>query len=78
MAADISLGLGEYITVYVLGAVIGLGLLGWIFGVALGGAVLFIILAIIAVLISYAILSRGYRFLLHGSISAGSGGDGRD
>jgi len=71
MATDISLGLGEYLTVWVLIGVIALGILGWIFGVALGGAILFIIAAILAVLIIYAVLTRGYRFLLHGSITAG-------
>lgn len=76
MAHEVALGLGEYLTVWTLIAILGLGILGWLFGVAAGGVVLFIIAAALAVLITYAILSRGYRFLLHGDIRAG--GDSGD
>jgi membrane protein YdbS with pleckstrin-like domain len=76
MAADINLGLGEYLTLWVLIGVIAMGVLGWLFGVALGGALVFVVGGILAVLITYAILARAYRFLLHGSISSGEGGGG--
>lgn len=75
MAADINLGLGEYLTVYVLGAVILIALLGWFFGVAAGGVFLFGIVGIITVLVIYAVLSRAYAFLLHGDIRAPRGGE---
>lgn len=70
MAADINLGLGEYLTVWVLIAVVAIAVLGWLFGVAFGGAVVFAALGIAAVLLTYAVISRGYRFLLHGDIRA--------
>ena len=66
-----SVGLGEYLTLWVIAAVVAVALLGWALGAALGGAVVFAILGVAGVLIGYAILSRLYRLLLHGSISAG-------
>lgn len=70
---DPSMGLGEYLTMWVVLAVLAIAALGWLFGAALGGVVVFAVLGALAVLIGYAILSRAYRFLLHGSISAGGG-----
>lgn len=78
MAADINLGLGEYVTLWVLIAFIAMGVLGWMFGVALGGAVLFVVAGILGVLLLYGILARAYRFLLHGSIRSGGDGGGGD
>lgn len=76
MGADINLGLGEYITLYVLAGVFIIAILGWVFGVALGGALLFAIVAAVGILLAYAAMSRMYRFLLHGSIRAGGEGGG--
>lgn len=73
MASEISLGLGEYITLYVLAAVVIIGILGFLFGTGAGGAIVFIIGAGIVVLLTYAILARVWRLLLHGSLSAGGG-----
>lgn len=68
---DPSMGLGEYLTLWVVIGVIALAAIGWVFGAALGGVLLFVILGALAALIAYAILSRLYRFMLHGSIRAG-------
>jgi hypothetical protein len=68
---DPSMGLGEYLTLWVVLGVLAIAVLGWLFGAALGGVIVFAVLGALAVLIIYAILSRGYRWLLHGSISAG-------
>lgn len=78
MATDVSLGLGEYLTVWVLIGVLAVGVLGWMFGVALGGVAVFILFGLLAVLITYGVLSRGYRFLLHGNIRGGERGGGGD
>lgn len=66
-----SVGVGEYVTLWVIVAVIAVALLGWALGAAVGGAVVFAILGVLGVIIGYAILSRLYRLLLHGSMSAG-------
>lgn len=76
MATDISLGLGEYLTVWLIIAVVALGFLGLLFGVAGGGVAVFVVFGIFAVLITYAVISRAYRFLLHGDIRGGDGGGG--
>lgn len=75
-----SLGLGEYLTLYAIIAVAVIAALGYVLGTGLGGALVFFIGVALAVLLIYAIASRLYRFLLHGSISAGSdsGRDGGD
>lgn len=74
MASEVSLALGEYLTLWVILGVIAIGALGYFMGTALGGAVLFVVVGIAVVLVIYAILARLFRFLLHGSISA-DGGD---
>lgn len=75
---NVSLGLGEYLTLWVVIAVVVLGFLGLYMGVALGGAAVFVVGAVLAVMVLYAILSRGYRLLLHGSITGGDGDSGGD
>lgn len=75
---SVSLGLGEYLTLWAIIGVVLIGVLGWAMGTGAGGAVVFIILGIIAVMAVYAILARVYRFLLHGSISAKSDSGGGD
>lgn len=67
-----SLGLGEYLTLWTIIAIGAVALLGFIIGgVAFGGTVLFFIAAAVAVLVIYLIISRVWRWALHGSISAG-------
>lgn len=66
-----SVGIGEYLTLWLIIGVIALAVLGWFFGAALGGAVLFAIAGAFAVLIIYGILSRIWRLFLHGNVSAG-------
>jgi hypothetical protein len=78
MATDISLGLGEYLTVWVIVGIIAVGLLGLLFGVAGGGVAVFIIAGVLTALIIYAVLSRAYRALLHGNIRGGGDSGGGD
>lgn len=76
MATDVSLGLGEYLTVWLIIGVMVLGFLGLVFGVAGGGVAVFVVFGILAVLITYAVVSRAFRFLLHGDIRGGDRGGG--
>jgi len=66
-----SMGLGEYLTLWVIIGVVIIAILGLFFGAALGGAVVFAIGGALAVLIIYGILSRVWRLFLHGNMSAG-------
>jgi hypothetical protein len=65
------MGLGEYLTLWVIIGVIILAILGLFFGAALGGAAVFAIGGALAVLIIYGILSRVWRLFLHGNMGAG-------
>lgn len=71
---DVAMGLGEYLTLWTILGALAVAVLAWGLGVALGGAILFFVAVAVGILLLYALLSRGYRFLLHGSISAGDGG----
>lgn len=71
------MSIGEYLTLYAIIGVAIIAILGYLFGAALGGAVVFFVAAALGIILIYAILSRAWRFLLHGSASAGSdGGNG--
>lgn len=66
-----SVGLGEYIVLWAIAAIVAVAFLGWLLGTALGGAILFGAALILGVIILYAIATRLRNFALHGSISAG-------
>lgn len=71
LGGTVQMGLGEYLTLWVLILIIATGVLGLIMGAAAIGVVLFIVGGILLVLITYAILSRGWRYLLHGNPRGG-------
>lgn len=80
MFGDVSLGLGEYLTLWLIIAVAVIAVLGVVFGSPIGGAILFFIGLAAAILVAYVILARVYTFLLHGELmgskSDGGGGGG--
>lgn len=74
MLGNPNMGVGEYLTLWVILGVIALAALGWLFGAAFGGVLVFVIIGVLIAILAYAVLSRMWRFLLHGSISAGGSG----
>lgn len=73
-----SVGLGEYLTLWTIIIIAIIGILGWIAGATGGAAVVFIVAGAAGAFIVYAILSRAYRYLLHGSLTSGGERGGRD
>lgn len=71
---DPSLGLGEYLTLYAILGVAIFAVLGWALGAAGGAAFVFFLGVSAVIFVAFIIISRGYRFLLHGSLG-GEGGD---